>query len=121
MTNVTQIESYRPDEPKVPAIYRTIDQARAELEGPVADVMPIREQAPEELTEDDVLSLWNQAVNQSSELIESSERPMEIAMLISNLVDDLLLCEIEPSYILTAVQRGFEYNEERLAEMTAQN
>ena len=42
-------------------------------------------------------------------------------MLISNLVDDLLLCEIEPSYILTAVQRGFEYNEERLAEMTAQN
>ena len=37
MTNVTQIESYRPDEPKVPAIYRTIDQARAELEGPDDD------------------------------------------------------------------------------------
>ena len=120
MTNVTYIEDYQLDEPRIPAIYRTIDQVKAEFDGAGADVIPIREQEPDELTEEQCGELWEAAVEQSSEIVSNSERPVEVSLLLTNLVDDLLIRGVESSYILSAVHRGFEINEDRAAEIAAE-
>ncbi len=86
---------YWDDEPRVPAICRTIDQVKAEFDGAGA-------------------------VEQSSEIVSNSERPVEVSLLLTNLVDDLLIRGVESSYILSAVHRGFEINEDRAAEIAAE-
>ena len=101
---------YWDDEPRVPAICRTIDQVKAEFDGAGADVT-------DELFE----ILWTVAVEQSSEIVSNSERPVEVSLLLTNLVDDLLIRGVESSYILSAVHRGFEINENRAAEIAAEN
>ncbi len=121
MTNVTHIEDYQPDEPRIPAIYRTIDQVKAEFDGTGAEVMPIRDQASDELTDEQLEILWSTAVEQSSEIVSNSERPVEVSLLLINLVDDLLIRGVDSSYILSAVHRGFEINEDRSAEIAAEN
>jgi hypothetical protein len=112
---------YWDDEPRVPAICRTIDQVKAEFDGAGADVIPIREQASDELTDEQFEILWTVAVEQSSEIVSNSERPVEVSLLLTNLVDDLLIRGVESSYILSAVHRGFEINEDRAAEIAAEN
>jgi hypothetical protein len=121
MTNVRHIEDYQPDEPRMPAIYRTIDQVKAEFNGTGAEVMPIREQTSDELTDEQLQILWSTAVEQSSEIVSNSERPVEVSLLLTNLVDDLLIRGVDSSYILSAVHRGFEINEDRSAEIAAEN
>ena len=121
MTNVTHIEDYQPDESPKPAIYRTIDQVKAELEGTGADVIPIRDEGSDELTDEQLEILWSNAVEQSSDIVSNSERPVEVSLLLTNLVDDLLIRGIDSSYILSAVHRGFEINEDRAAEIAAEN
>ena len=121
MTNVTHIEDYQPDEPRMPAIYRTIGQVKAEFDGTGAEVIPIRDQASDELTDEQLQLLWSTAVEQSSEIVSNSERPVEVSLLLTNLVDDLLIRGVDSSYILSAVHRGFEINEDRSAEIAAEN
>ncbi len=121
MTNVTHIEDYQPDESPKPAIYRTIDQVKSELDGAGADVIPIRDEEPDELTDEQVEILWSTAVEQSSEIVSNSESPVEVNLLLTNLVDDLLIRGIDSSYILSAVHRGFEISEDRAAEIAAEN
>jgi len=82
----------------VPAICRTIDQVKAEFDGAGADVIPIREQASDELTDEQFEILWTVAVEQSSEIVSNSERPVEVSLLLTNLVDDLLIRGVESSY-----------------------
>ena len=53
--------------------------------------------------------------------MSNSERPVEVSLLLTNLVDDLLIRGVESSYILSAVHRGFEINENRAAEIAAEN
>jgi len=118
MTNVRHIEDYQP---RMPAIYRTIDQVKAEFNGTGAEVMPIREQTSDELTDEQLQILWSTAVEQSSEIVSNSERPVEVSLLLTNLVDDLLIRGVDSSYILSAVHRGFEINEDRSAEIAAEN
>ncbi len=67
---------YWDDVPRVPAIYRTIDQVKAEFDGEGVDVIPIREQASDELTDEQFEILWTVAVEQSSEIVSDSERPV---------------------------------------------
>ena len=121
MTNVTHIDDHQPDESRIPAIYRTIEQVKAELDGTGADVIPIRDKEPDELTDEQVEILWSTAVEQSSEIVSNSERPVEVSLLLTNLVDDLLIRGVDSSYILSAVHRGFEINEDRSAEIAAEN
>ncbi len=121
MTNVTHIDDHQPDESRIPAIYRTIEQVKAELDGTGADVIPIRDKEPDELTDEQVEILWSTAVEQSSEIVSNSESPIEVSLLLTNLVDDLLIRGIDSSYILGAVHRGFEINEDRAAEIAAEN
>ena len=121
MTNVTHIEDHQPDESPKPAIYRTIEQVKAELDGTGADVIPIREQTSDELTDEQLQILWSTAVEQSSEIVSNSERPVEVSLLLTNLLDDLLIRGVDSSYILSAVHRGFEINEDRSAEIAAEN
>ena len=59
-------------------------------------------------------------MEQSSEIVSNSERPVEVSLLLTNLVDDLLIRGVESSYILSAVHRGFEINEDRAAEIAAE-
>ena len=121
MTNVTHIDDHQPDESRIPAIYRTIEQVKAELDGTGADVIPIRDKEPDELTDEQLEKLWSTAVDQSSEILSNSESPIEVSLLLTNLVDDLLIRGIDSSYILGAVHRGFEINEDRAAEIAAEN
>ncbi len=121
MTNVTHIDDHQPDESRIPAIYRTIEQVKAELDGTGADVIPIRDEESDELTDEQLEILWSTAVEQSSEIVSNSESPIEVSLLLTNLVDDLLIRGIDSSYILGAVHRGFEINEGRAAEIAAEN
>ena len=118
--NVTQISDYQTEDTPTSNIFQTIEKTKADLEGETAEVIPFEKPEDDELSDDDIEFLWDEAVNQSFEIIDKSERPVEVLLLIANLVDDLIIRDIRTSSILSAVKHGLELNEDRVAEMEAE-
>ena len=118
--NVTQISDYQTEDTPTSNIFQTIEKTKADLEGESAEVIPFEKPEDDELSDDDIEFLWDEAVNQSFEIIDKSERPVEVLLLIANLVDDLIIRDIRTSSILSAVKHGLELNEDRVAEMEAE-
>ena len=118
--NVTQISDYQTEDTPTSNIFQTIEKTKADLEGETADVIPFEKPEDDELSDDDIEFLWDEAVNQSFEIIDKSERPVEVLLLIANLVDDLIIRDVRISSILSAVKHGLELNEDRVAEMEAE-
>ena len=121
MTNVHQISDYQAED-TLPSnnIFQTIEEAKADLDGETAEVIPFEKPEDDELSDEDIEFLWDEAVNQSFEIIDKSERPVEVLLLIANLVDDLIIRDVRTSSILSAVKHGLELNEDRVAEMEAE-
>ena len=119
--NVHQISDYQAED-TLPSnnIFQTIEEAKADLDGETAEVIPFEKPEDDELSDDDIEFLWDEAVNQSFEIIDKSERPVEVLLLIANLVDDLIIRDVRSSSILSAVKHGLELNEDRVAEMEAE-
>ena len=120
MSNVTQISDYQTEDTPTSNIFQTIEKTKADLEGETAEVIPFEKPEDDELSDDDIEFLWDEAVNQSFEIIDKSERPVEVLLLIANLVDDLIIRDVRISSILSAVKHGLELNEDRVAEMEAE-
>ena len=118
--NVTQISDYQTEDTPTSNIFQTIEKTKADLEGESAEVIPFEKPEDDELSDDDIEFLWDEAVNQSFEIIDKSERPVEVLMLITNIVDDLKMWGIHTSSILSAVTRGLDYSEDRIAELEAE-
>ena len=118
--NVTQISDYQTEDTPTSNIFQTIEKTKADLEGETADVIPFEKPEDDELSDDDIEFLWDEAVNQSFEIIDKSERPVEVLLLIANLVDDLIIRDVRISSILSAVKHGLALNEDRVAEMEAE-
>ena len=118
--NVTQISDYQADDTVPSTTFHTIEKAKADLDGETAEVIPFEKPEDDELSDDDIEFLRDEAVNQSFEIIDKSERPVEVLLLIANLVDDLIIRDIRTSSILSAVKHGLELNEDRVAEMEAE-
>ena len=118
--NVTQISDYQAEDTPTSNIFQTIEKTKADLEGETAEVIPFEKPEDDELSDDDIEFLWDEAVNQSFEIIDKSERPVEVLLLIANLVDDLIIRDVRISSILSAVKHGLELNEDRVAEMEAE-
>ena len=119
--NVHQISDYQAED-TLPSnnIFQTIEEAKADLDGETAEVIPFEKPEDDELSEEDIEFLWDEAVTQSFGIIEKSERLIEVLMLITNIVDDLRMCGIHTSSILSAVTRGLDHSEDRIAEMEAE-
>ncbi|SVE47089.1 uncharacterized protein METZ01_LOCUS499943 [marine metagenome] len=118
--NVTQISDYQTEDTPTSNIFQTIEKTKADLEGETAEVIPFEKPEDDELSDDDIEFLWDEAVNQSFEIIDKSERPVEVLLLIANLVDDLIIRDVRISSILSAVKHGLELDEDRVAEMEAE-
>ena len=118
--NVTQISDYQTEDTPTSNIFQTIEKTKADLEGETAEVIPFEKPEDDELSDEDIEVFWDQAVNQSFEIIDKSERPVEVLLLIANLVDDLIIRDVRISSILSAVKHGLELNEDRVAEMEAE-
>jgi len=118
--NVTQISDYQTEDTPTSNIFQTIEKTKADLEGETAEVIQFEKPEDDELSDDDIEFLWDEAVNQSFEIIDKSERPVEVLLLIANLVDDLIIRDVRISSILSAVKHGLELNEDRVAEMEAE-
>ena len=118
--NVTQISDYQADDTAPSNIFQTIEKAKADLDGETAEVIPFEKPEDDELSDDDIEFLWDEAVNQSFEIIDKSERPVEVLLLIANLVDDLIIRDVRISSILSAVKHGLELDEDRVTEMEAE-
>jgi len=111
--NVTQISDYQEEVVPTSNIFQTIEKSKAE-------VIPFEKPKDDELTEEDIEVFWDQAVSQSFDIIDKSERPIEVLMLITHIVDDLKLYGIHTSSILSAVERGFDLHEDRTAAIEAE-
>ena len=120
MTNVHQISDYQEEVAPTSNIFQTIEKAKADLDGETADVIPFEKPEDDELSDEDIEVFWEQAVNQSFEIIDKSERPIEVLMLITNIVDDLKMYGVHTSSILSAVTRGMDLSEDRIAELEAE-
>ena len=120
MTNVHQISDYQTEDTAPSNIFQTIEQAKNDLASATAEVIPFEKPEDDELSDDDVEFLWDEAVNQSFEIIDKSERPIEVLMLITNIVDDLKMYGVHTSSILSAVTRGMDLSEDRIAELEAE-
>ena len=119
--NVTQISDYQAeDTPPSNNIFQTIEKAKPDLDGETAEVIPFEKPEDDELSDEDIEVFWEQAVNQSFEIIDKSERPIEVLLLITNIVDDLKMYGIHTSSILSAVTRGLDLSEDRIAELEAE-
>ena len=118
--NVTQISDYQTEDTPTSNIFQTIEKTKADLEGETAEVIQFEKPEDDELSDDDIEFLWDEAVNQSFEIIDKSERPVEVLLLIANLVDDLIIRDVRISSILSAVKHGLELDEDRVAEMEAE-
>ena len=118
--NVTQISDYQTEDTPTSNIFQTIEKTKADLEGETAEVIPFEKPEDDELSDDDIEFLWDEAVNQSFEIIDKSERPIEVLMLITNIVDDLKMYGVHTSSILSAVTRGLDLSEDRIAELEAE-
>ena len=118
--NVTQISDYQTEDTPTSNIFQTIEKTKADLEGETAEVIPFEKPEDDELSDDDIEFLWDEAVNQSFEIIDKSERPIEVLLLITHIVDDLKSYGIHTSSILSAVTRGFDLSEDRIAELEAE-
>ena len=118
--NVTQISDYQADDTAPSTIFHTIEKAKADLDGETAEVIPFEKPEDDELSEDDIEFMWDEAVTQSFGIIDKSERPIEVLMLITNIVDDLKILGVHTSSILSAVTRGFDHSEDRIAELEAE-
>ena len=118
--NVHQISDYQAEDTAPSSIFQTIEEAKAVLDGETAKVIPFEKPEDDELSDEDIEFLWDEAVNQSFEIIDKSERPVEVLLLIANLVDDLIIRDVRISSILSAVKHGLELDEDRVAEMEAE-
>ena len=114
MTNVHQISDYQTEDTEPSNVIQNIEEAKT------AEVIPFEKPEDDELSDGDIEFLWNQAVNQSFEIIDKSERPIDVLMLITNIVDDLKILGVHTSSILSAVTRGFDHSEDRIAELEAE-
>ena len=103
--NVTQISDYQTEDTPTSNIFQTIEKTKADLEGETAEVIPFEKPEDDELSDEDIEVFWEQAVNQSFEIIDKSERPIEVLLLITNIVDDLKMYGVHTSSILSAVTR----------------
>lgn len=119
--NVTQISDYQEEVVPTSNIFQTIEKATADLDSEKkAEVIPFEKPKDDELTEEDIEVFWDQAVSQSFDIIDKSERPIEVLMLLTHIVDDLKLYGIHTSSILSAVERGFDLHEDRTAAIEAE-
>ena len=118
--NVHQISDYQAEVAPTSSIFQTIEKAKADLDGETAEVIPFEKPEDDELSDEDIEFLWGEAVNQSFEIIDKSERPIEVLMLITNIVDDLKMYGVHTSSILSAVTRGMDLSEDRIAELEAE-
>ena len=118
--NVTQISDYQEEVVPTSNIFQTIEKATADLDSEQAEVIPFEKPKDDELTEEDIEVFWDQAVSQSFDIIDKSERPIEVLMLLTHIVDDLKLYGIHTSSILSAVERGFDLHEDRTAAIEAE-
>jgi len=117
--NVTKISDYQtPDTPS--NIFQTIESAKGGLDSETAEVIPFEKPENDELSDEEIEILWDEAVNQSFTIIDKSERPIEVLFLITHLVDDLKMCGIHTSTILSAAEKGFDLWEDREAALEAE-
>ncbi len=120
MSNVTQISDYQVADTPPSNIFQTIENAKADLDGETAEVIPFEKSEKDELSDEDIEILWDQAIDQSFEIIDKSERPIEVLLLLTHLVEDLKMCSIHTSSILSAVEKGFDLWEDREAALEAE-
>ena len=113
MSNVHQISDYQAENTP-PSSIQTIEDAET------GEVIPFEKPEDDELSDDDIDFMWDEAVTQSFGIIDKSERPIEVLMLITNIVDDLKMYGIHTSSILSAVTRGLDLSEDRIAELEAE-
>ena len=118
--NVHQISDYQTEDIPTSNAFQTIEEAKADLDNEPAEVIPFEKPENDELSDEDVEFLWDKAVNQSYEIIEKSERPIEVLMLLSNLVDDLSILDVRTSSILSSAKHGIELAEDRRTELEAE-
>ena len=104
-TNVTQINESQAERPQVQRIYQSIEVAKTELDGANAVVIQFQNPETDELTDEEFADLWEAAVLRSMELFHRSSGSLEVSLLLTNLIDDLLIWEAEASEVLFAVQR----------------
>ena len=120
MSNVTQISDYQVADTPLSNIFQTIENAKADLDGKSAEVIPFEKPENDELSDEDIEILWDQAIDQSFEIIDKSERPIEVLLLLTHLVEDLKMSGIHTSSILSAVEKGFDLWEDREAALEAE-
>ena len=120
--NVHQISDYQTSSAQTSTIFETINCATRALNGETAEVVPLVRPAGDsaEFSQDEIDQLWEDAVDQSMEIIDKSDGAAGPLMLITNLVDDLTSCGVTNSLILYTVQRGLEMNEERMTAINAE-
>ena len=120
MSNVTQISDYQVADTPPSNIFQTIENAKADLDGETGEVIPFEKPENDELSDEDIEILWDQAIDQSFEIIDKSERPIEVLLLLTHLVEDLKMSGIHTSSILSAVEKGFDLWEDREAALEAE-
>ena len=110
---VTQIKDYQEEKPERPAIYSTIEQASADLDTAMGEVVPFQQSENSEPSDEDIDRWWEEAAEKSLEIVTDADNLIAVAMLITHLVDTVRICDVSPSAILWSVQRGLEMDEER--------
>ena len=110
---VTQIKDYQEEKAERPAIYSTIEQASADLDTAMGEVVPFQQSENSEPSDEDIDRWWEEAADKSLEIVTDADNLIAVAMLITHLVDTVRICDVSPSAILWSVQRGLEMDEER--------
>tara|TARA_B100001123_G_C15007363_1_gene906073 strand:+ start:219 stop:596 length:378 start_codon:yes stop_codon:yes gene_type:complete len=120
--NVHRISDYQTSNAQTSTIFETINCATRALNRETAEVVPLvrPEGDSAELSDDEIDQLWEEAVDHSIAIIDKSDGPGVPLMLIANLVDDLAICGVSTSSILSSVQRGLEMHEERTTAINAE-
>jgi hypothetical protein len=118
--NVTRISEYQVADTPASNIFQTIESAKGDLDSETAEVIPFEKPENDELSDEDIEILWDQAIDQSFEIIDKSERPIEVLLLLTHLVEDLKMSGIHTSSILSAVEKGFDLWEDREAALEAE-
>ena len=111
--NVMQMSDYQAEKTERPAIYSTIEQASADLDTAMGEVVPFQQSENSEPSDEDIDRWWEEAGEKSIDIVTDAGSLLAVGMLITHLVDTLRICDVSPSAILWSVQRGLEIDEDR--------
>ena len=114
---LTHIKDYQEEKTECPAIYATIEQASADLDTAMGEVVPFQKRESNEPSDEDIDRWWEEAGDKSIDIVTDAGSLLAVGMLITHLVDTLRICDVSPSAILWSVQRGLEMDEDRKLEV----